>query len=254
MKFGIKCDFHIHSQFSDGKLSIAEIVDLYGQNGYGAIAITDHLCEQNNFIGQVSHSIMNYSLSNRTFIHYMAEIEIQAARAWSQYRMRVLPGYEITKNSFFNHRSAHILVIGTNKYISPDLSIETILKKAKKLKALTIAAHPFHTGEFEFQTFHLWSRREFYSPWIDAWEVNSRKKISSDVLSSGLPLIANSDFHHSIHFNSWKTKLFCEPDQESMFNCIREQKIDFFMDSLLPKTEGLHQSVPHSLSSSANSL
>ena len=65
MKF-IKSDLHIHSQFSDGKLSIPEIVDLYGKKGYGAIAITDHLCEKNSLIGQVSHHL-KYSLTKITF-------------------------------------------------------------------------------------------------------------------------------------------------------------------------------------------
>lgn len=227
----LKCDFHLHSTFSDGRLTIAELVDLYGARGYSAIAITDHICERRNFIGQISHN-MNYSLSKEVFPQYMHEIKVQAERAWSTYKLRVLPGFEITKNSFLNHRSAHLLIIGTTQFISPDLSIDTILRKAKKLNALTIAAHPFHTGEFEFQTFHLWSRRDELSPLIDAWEINSRQKISSEVLNSGLPLIANSDFHHAAHFHSWKTKLMGETDQESLFHSIRHQKIDFFIDQL----------------------
>lgn len=225
----LKCDFHIHSNYSDGRLSIAEIVDLYGSRGYSAIAITDHICERRHLIGRVTHN-MNLSLSKEIFPTYMAEIAKQAERAWTQYRLRVLPGYEITKNSFQNHRSAHLLIIGTTQFISPDLSIDTILRKAKKLNALTIAAHPFHTGELEFQTFHLWSRRYELDKLIDAWEINTRKKISSDVLNSGLPLIANSDFHHSAHFHSWKTKVDAFPDQESLFHSIRKQKIDFFID------------------------
>lgn len=225
----LKCDFHIHSTFSDGRLSISEIVDLYGSRGYSAIAITDHICERRNLIGRVTHN-MNLSLSKEIFPLYIAEINKQAERAWNEYGLRVLPGFEITKNSFLNHRSAHLLIIGTTQFISPDLSIDTIIRKAKKLNALTIAAHPFHTGEFEFQTFQLWSRRHELDQLIDAWEINSRKKISPDVLNSGLPLIANSDFHHAIHFHSWKTKVDATPDQESLFQSIRQQKIDFFID------------------------
>ena len=227
----LKCDFHIHSHFSDGRLSIAEIVDFYGTRGYSAIAITDHICERRNLIGRVTHN-MNLSLSKETFPLYIAEINKQAERAWIEYGLRVLPGYEITKNSFLNHRSAHLLIIGTTQFISPDLSIDTILRKARKLNALTIAAHPFHTGEFEFQTFQLWSRRHELNKLIDAWEINSRKIISTEVLNSGLPLIANSDFHHYAHFDSWKTKVDAVLDQESLFRSIRQQKIDFFMDSL----------------------
>ncbi|NJM10303.1 MAG: PHP domain-containing protein, partial [Bdellovibrionaceae bacterium] len=35
-------DLHVHSNFSDGHLSISELVDFYGQRGFGAIAVTDH--------------------------------------------------------------------------------------------------------------------------------------------------------------------------------------------------------------------
>ena len=146
----IKCDLHIHSNFSDGKLSITEIVDLYGSRGFGAIAITDHLCERNNLIGRVSHGL-SYSLSRETFAEYMATIRREAARALLQYDMLLIPGFEITKNSFINHRSAHVLILGIEEYISPELPVEDILERAKSLGALTIAAHPFQTGDFEFQ-------------------------------------------------------------------------------------------------------
>jgi hypothetical protein len=45
MKNMILADLHIHSTFSDGKLTIPQLVDFYGRRGFGAIAITDHLCE-----------------------------------------------------------------------------------------------------------------------------------------------------------------------------------------------------------------
>lgn len=225
----LKCDFHIHSNFSDGAMTIPELVDLYGKNGFDAIAITDHLCEQQNLIGRFSHSL-NLSLTIESFPIYMETIKKEALRAMKQYNMLLLPGYEITKNSFINHRSAHILVIGTEQYIAPDLDVMEILRKAKSYEALTVAAHPFQTNEFEFQTFYLWSRRDQFSKLIDAWEFNSRKKISNDVLNSGLPLIANSDFHTKIHFNSWKTKVYSEVNQKSIFTAIRNQQLDFFLD------------------------
>ena len=37
------CDFHVHTTWSDGRLSIREVVDLYGQTGrFDVVAITDH--------------------------------------------------------------------------------------------------------------------------------------------------------------------------------------------------------------------
>lgn len=227
---GMKCDLHIHSNFSDGKLSIAEIVDLYGSRGFGAIAITDHLCEKNNLIGRVSHGL-SYSLSREVFPEYIQTIRKEAQRALLQYDMLVIPGFEITKNSFINHRSAHVLILGIEEFISPELPVEEILTQAKSLGALTIAAHPFHTGDFEFQTFYLWSRREELKDLVDAWEINCRKKIYPSVLNSGLPVIANSDLHNERHFSSWKSTIYADKNQESLFDGIRQQRIDFFLDS-----------------------
>ena len=38
------CDFHIHTNYSDGKLSVPEVVDFYG-GGFDCICITDHLAD-----------------------------------------------------------------------------------------------------------------------------------------------------------------------------------------------------------------
>lgn len=34
------CDFHIHTSFSDGSLALKEVVDLYGQHGFGVIGVS----------------------------------------------------------------------------------------------------------------------------------------------------------------------------------------------------------------------
>ena len=38
------CDFHVHTRWSDGALTIREVVDLYGSTRkFDVIAITDHI-------------------------------------------------------------------------------------------------------------------------------------------------------------------------------------------------------------------
>lgn len=229
MKKIIKTDLHIHSNFSDGKYSIPELVDLFGSLGFNAIAITDHICEMKSWLGQVARK-MSYSLTQDTFPLYMETLKEEGHRALEQYGMLLIPGYEITKNSLNNNRSAHILVLGTEEFISPDLSVDQVLRLAKAAKALTIAAHPFDTGDFEFQTYELWSRKEELTSLIDAWEVNHRKTICPEILTSGFPLIASSDFHHMKHLSSWKTKIYSDLNQENIFNAIRAQQLDFFYD------------------------
>ena len=42
------CDFHIHTNYSDGVLPLPEVVDLFGRSGHDVIAITDHIVNRDN--------------------------------------------------------------------------------------------------------------------------------------------------------------------------------------------------------------
>lgn len=220
------CDFHVHSTFSDGRLSIPQLVDLYGKRGFGAIAITDHLCEARTFLGKTAH-LFERTLTPETFPEYLRVLDQEAERAWRQYRMRVLPGFELTKNTLFNHRSAHIVVLGVREFISADQDITTLLKTVRSKGGLSIAAHPVFTGKFEPQTYFLWSRRQELRELFDAWEVASGSTLFPEVAESGLPMIASSDLHHPRQINAWKTLLSCERHPEAIMQAIRRQNIDF---------------------------
>src|SRR5688500_4945571 len=91
-------DFHIHTNHSDGRHSLREIVNLYGEHGFGAIAITDHLCDKKSVLGRASRWL-GYSLNEENFQFHMEALREEAERAWKKYRMLVLPGFEVTKNS-----------------------------------------------------------------------------------------------------------------------------------------------------------
>jgi predicted metal-dependent phosphoesterase TrpH len=48
------CDFHVHTRWSDGQLSIREVVDLYGQTKrFDVIAITDHILMTGDLFARV---------------------------------------------------------------------------------------------------------------------------------------------------------------------------------------------------------
>ncbi len=219
-------DFHLHSTFSDGKLSIAELVDLYGELGFGAIAITDHICETNGLFG-IGAKYLKWTVQQENFTKYISEIHEQAERARKQYGMVVIPGYEITKNSIFPSQSAHILVIGSEKFICANQDIRTSLQVAKNHGALTVAAHPVDTGIKEKQTFQLWNMREEIKSDVDAWEVASGPIWFEQVAESGLPMLASSDLHHPSQIQSWKTVFSCERHPEAIMNAIRNQDIEF---------------------------
>ena len=50
----LRCDFHIHSNYSDGKLSVPEIIDFYGEHGFECICITDHLADPSRLLGKLA--------------------------------------------------------------------------------------------------------------------------------------------------------------------------------------------------------
>ena len=227
-------DLHIHSTFSDGKLSISEIVDFYGGRGFDIIGITDHLCEEETFLGKASN-FLNKTLTRKNFHEYLKVIQDEGARAMKTYGMLVIPGVELTKNSLSFHRSAHILALGVTDYIEADGDIMDLIAKIKEQGALAIAAHPVSTKKLEHQTYHLWDSRKELADKFDAWEVASGPHIFEEVLKSGLPILANSDFHHPKHIRSWKTLIRCELNFQSFKEAIRRQDIEFtFYEERIP--------------------
>lgn len=219
-------DFHVHTNRSDGKLPLEKVIDLYGAHGIGAIAITDHLCETGSVLGEASRRL-GYSLTKENFAEHMKDLQREASRAWKQYRMLVLPGFEVTKNYFSNRRSAHWLAVGTDQFVDPDLEVKESCGAIRASGGLAIAAHPVPTRKFEKQTYYLWDRRDELRPHFDAWEVASGPHLFSEVMGSGLPMIASSDLHHAKQMTSWKTVLRCEKDPAAILDAIRRQEIEF---------------------------
>lgn len=219
-------DLHIHSTFSDGRLSIPEIIDFYGSRGFNIIGITDHLCDEKSFLGKAS-KFLKKTLTKHTFEEYLLIIKNEGERALKQYGMMVIPGIELTKNSLSFNRSAHILALGITEYISADGDILDLIAQIKNQGALAIAAHPVSTRMIEHQTYHLWDKRNELFDKFDAWEVASGPHLFKEVMESGLPMIANSDFHHPKHIKSWKTLINCELSFEALKVAIKNQQIEF---------------------------
>lgn len=222
---GLLSDLHVHSNFSDGKHTIAELIDFYGRLRFDVIALTDHFSDTTGLIGKVANAL-DFSLNEKKWDLYRETIARESKRAMEQYGLLVLTGFEVTKNSFNNNRSCHFLVIGAEEILPAETSVLESLKAYQKQNALTIAAHPLATGNWEFQSLHLWWNRELYEPYFDAWEVNCGRKFFDEVKYSGLPMVASSDLHHMRQINCWKTLIFAEKNQASIFQAIRDQKIE----------------------------
>ena len=141
--------------------------------------------------------------------------------------MVVIPGFELTKNSVSNHRSAHVLGLGVSEFVRADQDPLLLARAIRAQGALAIAAHPVHTRKSEKQTYHLWDRREELASELDAWEVASGPYLFDEVFRSGLPMVASGDLHYREQLSSWKTVFECERHPEAIMDAIRKQELCF---------------------------
>jgi 3',5'-nucleoside bisphosphate phosphatase len=126
-------ELHAHTTWSDGVLSSAQLVDLYGRAGFDVLAITDH----------VVHSGAAEHVRAETFAAYLEELEAEAARARVLYGMLVVPGLELTVEHPDPREAGHALAIGLREFVSVDQGLETALRSARAAGAALIAAHPY---------------------------------------------------------------------------------------------------------------
>jgi len=218
------CDFHIHSNYSDGKLSVPEIIDFYGEHGFDCICITDHLADPSRLIGKLAE-LAHCTLGQDQVEEYFAVIERERRRAWRRYKMLVLTGIEFNKDGYTKKTSAHLLGVDLKKPINPSLDIPKIIGKIHEQGGLAIASHPhIMKSEWGKNTLYFWENQDVFAPLLDAWEIANRDNIFNDIGLKRLPFIANSDFHKPRHIYSWKTLIHCEKDPEAIKDCIRRNE------------------------------
>src|SRR4029078_11170349 len=171
------CDFHVHTRWSDGKLSVAEVVYLYGSTGkFDGIAITDHILMKNDILAHAGRLAnmgrRSFGVRESDFDAYLHDIRAQAERALRQYNMLVIPGAEITQSRLRGKKTSHIIARDITKYVSADQSANSILKEIRRQGGLSIACHPHHrtTRRIEISTCYLWDHRDELSDLVDVWE------------------------------------------------------------------------------------
>ena len=230
MKKWLLADLHIHSTFSDGSMSVEEIVKIYGEAGFDAIAITDHLFDTQS---PRSLEIHEEGKSVKDIETYFKKIDEIAHWARETYDLLVIPGLEIC-NLLEDY---HILGIDLKEAINPNQDAESVIEEIHRQGGLAIASHPplklsyFLNGDNESihrHPLHLWKHREKYSNKIDAWEIANREDLFGDVGLERFPYIANSDFHKPHHLTSWKSLIYAEKEKEAIKKSIVEKKVALF--------------------------
>jgi 3',5'-nucleoside bisphosphate phosphatase len=222
------CDFHVHTRWSDGRLTLAEVVDLYGSTGkFDVIAITDHILMKKDLLARAGRLATlgrrTYGVRPDNFDAYLTDIRTEADRARDQYGMLVIPGAEITQNRIRGRMNSHIIALDIKKYISADQTADEILREIHRQGALSIACHPHHrtTRRVEVSTCYLWDHRKDLSGLVDVWEAANRDDLFSVTSLKHYPYVANSDFHKAKHLYSWKTLLRCEKNWPAIKDALR---------------------------------
>jgi hypothetical protein len=138
------CDFHVHTRWSDGGLTIRDVVDRYGQTGrFDVIAITDDLLR-----------------TQRWFHEYLDEIEHEAQRARRLYDLLVIPGAEVAQNRFRSGKNSPIVALNLREYIRGDQPADEILDEIQRQGGVSFACDPNHrTRHVDIGTCLLWNHR-----------------------------------------------------------------------------------------------
>ena len=220
----LMCDFHMHSNYSDGKLSVPELVDFYGRRGFDCICITDHLADPRRLIGKLAR-LSTLTLGQNQLDEYFDVVDRERQRAWRKYRMLVMTGIEFNKDGYTRKSSAHLLGIDLKAPIGAGLDLPETIAQIHAQGGLAVASHPhIMKSEWGKDTLFLWENQEQFAPLIDAWEIANRNDLFTPVGHKRLPFLANSDFHKPRHIYSWKTVLRCEQEPEAIKECIRRNE------------------------------
>jgi len=215
------CDFHIHTNISDGSLSLRDVVNLYGEHGFDVISVTDHILDRYTLEERIKNKEPINAVKEEDFKDYLKMLWNESKRAWEEYRMLLIPGTEIT-NDF---KKYHILAIDIKEYVDPTLPVEEIVKELKEQNAVVIAAHPDRKKtDKKHDSWYLWKNQEKFRKLFDAWEVANRDDLFNSIGVKKYNYIANSDFHEPQHLYSWKTLIRAEKNVEAIKEAIRKNE------------------------------
>ena len=217
-------ELHAHSTWSDGELSIAELVDLYGSRGFDVLCVTDHVCR--------SLPESPRSVTAADHAGYLAEIDREAERARELHGLLLLPGAELSYNDPDPDRSAHAVAVGLRSFVSVDGGIDGAIEQAVQAGAALVAAHPFdhepaaHAGRLT----RRFARDPELAALVHRFELFNRTQLFAWVAKAGLPCVASGDFHRLEHLHGWKSVIPCARDEEAVVTHLRSRRPVFITE------------------------
>ncbi len=230
------CELHAHTTWSDGDLSLTQLVDLHGRSGFDVLCITDHTVrtdEDSDESGPRHVHAANHAA-------YLDAIRAEAERARAEYDLLLLPGLELTYDDVEPTLAAHAVAVGLDHFVGVDLGIDVGLERARAAGAALIAAHPYTADQAEgaWRRTARWAAEwQELSLFVDRFELFNRHEFFGWVVDAGLPAVANGDFHRLEHLATWKTMIPCDKDAETVVEYLRSPRPTYLVQLGMPVEE-----------------
>jgi predicted metal-dependent phosphoesterase TrpH len=228
------CELHAHTTWSDGQLTLRELVDLHGGGRFDVLCVTDHVVRSDD----PSHQGIDAS----RWPAYIHELDREAQRALRTYGLLLIPGLELTDNDDDPDLSAHALALGLRRHVPVDDGIVEAIRAARADGAAIVAAHPYTAKDSTplRPTRRFAHELDLFRDLVDRWELFNRNEVFSWVADERLPAIATGDVHRSADVASWKTLLPCEKDEAAVVTFLRSNARAY----LTPFTLDLREPLP----------
>jgi len=211
------CELHAHTTWSDGHLTLSELIDLYGANRFDVLCVTDHCVRLDD--------PMPTAVDRWTWPAYAAAIRAETVRARDEYDLVLIPGLELTDNCDDPELSTHALALGLDEHVAVDGGIVEALEAANDLRAAVVAAHPYSPDDLTSlrATRRIAHEPDVFRPLVHRYELFNRDEVFAWVAAACLPPIASGDVHTAKHLSSWKTLLPCEKDARTVVDYLRSR-------------------------------
>ena len=224
------CDFHVHTRWSDGALSVAR--------GGGPLRPDrqvrrdrDHRShpDEEGPAGRASggwprSAGARFGIREDEFEAYLDDIDAEGAARAARIRdagASRAPRSRRTGSTAGRTRTSSRSTSSSTS--APTRRPTSILREIRRQGALSIACHPHHrtTRRIEISTCYLWDNRKTLADLVDVWEAANRDDLFSVTSLKHYPYVANSDFHKPKHLYSWKTLLRCEKTCDEIKEALR---------------------------------